>query len=327
MSRTRQLIGVLALVPVLALPACGSRPAETAGGAPTREVVTAHGAVRVPTEPRRIVVLSGGMTGSLYALGVPVLASDTRVLGVPTDSAGFPPAWSAEARRQGTEALPNGEDLNLEAVAATHPDLIIGGGQGLTGFQAERNYDKLTRIAPTVLVPTTVDTWQEELRLLADAVGRADLVPAMLRAYDEKVAAVRASITVPPGPVVVLLSFAGEQPYLAPPDASLPNLLRQLGFTPDDVLVKAGNPRLIGTGDWFRISPELLSHSPDAPTAFFIQVTGAPFERYAANPLYARLPAFRLAQVHQLPTLSYRPDHAAVMQTLDLIAGQFRGIP
>ncbi|WP_028936983.1 ABC transporter substrate-binding protein [Pseudonocardia spinosispora] len=321
MSRLRWAAGAVVL---LALSGCAASPDAGPGASATREIVTAHGTVRVPAQPKRIVVLSGGLAGNLYELGAPIAATDTRVLGVTTDGFGFPPAWSDQARAQGSVALPNGDDLNIEAVAAARPDLIIGGGQGLTGFQAESSYDNLAKIAPTVLVPRTVDTWQEELRQVADAVGRSDRVPGMLRAYEDKVAQVRAAIAVPPGSVVVLLSIAGGEPYLVPSEAALPELLRQLGFTPDDVATKAGNPRRVGTGDSFRVSRELLSQSADAPTAFFIQLTGPPFAQVAADPRFARLPAFRSGQVHELPQVSFRPDHAAVMRTLDLIEEQFR---
>ncbi|WP_028936986.1 ABC transporter substrate-binding protein [Pseudonocardia spinosispora] len=306
--RPAWFISVVALAAVLA--ACSSATERPGTG--------------VPPSPKRIVVLSGGMTGDLFALGATVVATDTRVLGVTNDEHGFPPQWSAAATAQGTVGLPGVDELSTEAVAAARPDLILGGGQGITGVQAEANYDKLARIAPTVLIPRTVTSWQEQLRLLAEAIGRADRVPALLRAYDDKLASVRAAVNPPPGPFAVILSISGSQPCLVPADAQLPELLRRLGFTPDDVWRKAGNPPKYGTGDSFTMSPELLSQAADAPTAFVIRLTGRTVAELAADPLYARLPAFRDHQVTELPASSYRLDYDGALRTLDLIGGTFR---
>jgi len=327
----RRALGLAAALPLaMAAPAgCaeagpGSGAGPEAAASATRTVSTARGPVRVPAEPKRIVVLSAGLAGYVYALGGSVAATDVRVLGVPLDPDGFPVTWAAEAHRQGSTALPGGEQLSIEAVAASRPDLIVGGGQGITGLQAEQDYDKLAGIAPTVLVASSIVSWQEELRQVAEAVGRAERVPELLRAYTDKVAVVRTSIRVPQGPVVIILSIAGDQPCLVPVDAALPTLLRELGFTTDDVLAKAGNPKRYGTGDSFTLSAELLSQVADAPTAFVIPLTGRSAAQLRQDPLYAQLPAFRAGRVHELPALSYRPDYYGVLRTLDLIGGDFR---
>ena len=215
----------------------------------------------MPADPQRIVVLNGSLAGYVYALDAPVAATDTRVLGVTNIDGGFPPAWADEATAQGSTALPAGEQLDIEAVAAAEPDLIIGGGQGMTAVQAAEAFDRLSSIAPTVLAPATVVAWQEQLRLVADAVGRADRADALVRAYDERVARVREAITPPAEPVVFLLTVASGTPFLVPPAAALPALTRELGFTPDDVVAKAGDPPLYGSGDSFEVSPELLSRA------------------------------------------------------------------
>jgi iron complex transport system substrate-binding protein len=320
-------LGLLALA-VTALAGCGGTPAEPAAQAPeptTRTVTTDRGPVEVPADPQRIVVLSGGLAGYLYALDAPVAATDTRVLGVTNLDGSFPPAWADAATAQGTTALPAGEQLNIEAVAAARPDLIIGGGQGITAVQAGEAYDQLAAIAPTVLVPTTVVGWQEQLGLVAEAAGRADRVPALVQAYTDKVAQVRSAITVPAEPAVFVLSLANNTPYLVPPDAALPAMLEELGFTVDDVLTKAGNPALFGSGDSFEVSPELLSQVADAPLAFVIPLSGRPAAELGQDPLYAQLPAFSRGDVYELPAPSYRPDYDGAMATLDLIQREFGG--
>ncbi|MCI2237128.1 ABC transporter substrate-binding protein [Paenibacillus sp. TRM 82003] len=317
---------------LLALTACSGgtgRAAEPAPAAATstppaaRTVTTEQGTVEVPGDPQRIAVLSGSLAGYLFALDAPVVATDTRVLGVTDLQGGFPPAWADEATAQGTTALPAGEELNVEAVAAARPDLIIGGGQGITAVQAQEAYEQLSDIAPTVLVPAGTTNWQEQLELVAEATGRTDGVDEIVSAYDAQVEQVRSSITVPDGNAVFLLSLPVGKPFVIPADAALPALAEEVGFTPDDVLTKAGDPTLYGSGDSFEVSPELLGQVADAPVAFVVALGGPSAQELAQDPVYAALPAFRDGQVHELPATSYRPDHDGAVDALEAIAEQF----
>ncbi|WP_238815497.1 Fe2+-enterobactin ABC transporter substrate-binding protein [Nocardia brasiliensis] len=302
---------------------CSSTADTVADSEQTRTITTDRGAVAVPHEAKRIVVLSGSLADYLYALDAPVVATDTRVIGITNLDGGFPPHWADKAKAQGTKQLPAGAELNIEAVAEANPDLIIGGGQGITAVQAGELFDKLTAIAPTVLVPTKVTDWQEQLRMVADASGRADRVPALLSAYQDKAARVKASSKVPTGKVVYLLSVANKEPFVVPQTAALPSQLGELGFVADDVLTKAGNPALYGSGDSFQVSLELLDKVADAPVAVVIPVGGPSAAELGQNPLYARLPAFRDGKVYELPATSYRPDYHGALTTLDSIAKAF----
>ncbi|WP_407659766.1 ABC transporter substrate-binding protein [Kineococcus indalonis] len=291
-------------------------PASAPAAPATRTISTEQGEITVPGDPQRIVVLSGGLAGYLFALDAPVVATDTRVLGVTDLEGGFPPSWAARAREQGTTALPAGEQLNVEAVAAAQPDLIIGGGQGITAVQAQEDYDALSAIAPTVLVPARTTAWQDQLEAVAEAAGRSGDVERLTGAYEEEVAAVAAAITPPEGATVFLLSLPNGKPYLVPADAALPALTAEVGLTPDDVVTKAGDPQLYGSGDSFEVGPELLAGVADAPNAFVIDLGGRGLEELKADPLYAALPSFAAGRVWELPATSYRPDHDGALGAL-----------
>ncbi|MEU7214214.1 Fe2+-enterobactin ABC transporter substrate-binding protein [Nocardia iowensis] len=322
MRRAVALLGGLSMALALVV-GCSSNTDGDAGADHTRTITTDRGPVNVPHEAKRIVVLSGSLADYLYALDAPVVATDTRVIGVTNLDGGFPPQWADKAKAQGSKQLPAGAELNIEAVADANPDLIIGGGQGITAVQAGELYDKLTAIAPTVLVPTKVTSWQEQLRMVADASGRADRVPALLKAYEDKAAQVKGSSKIPAGKVVYVLSVGNRVPYLVPQSAALPTQLAELGFVADDVLAKAGNPPLYGSGDSFEVSLEMIDRIADAPMAFVIPVGGPSAAELAQNPLYARLPAFRDGKVFELPATSYRPDYHGALTTLDAIAKKF----
>lgn len=303
----------------------GAEGGESGGGeaAGTRTITTDKGPLEVPADPQRIVVLSGGLAGYLYALDKPPVATDTRVLGVTNFDGGFPPAWSEPARAAGTEQLPAGDSLSIEAVAAAQPDLIIGGGQGITAVQSAEAYDRLAEIAPTVLVPRTLTAWQDQLNAVADAANAADAVPPLLQRYQDKVEQVGSSITPPPGEVVYIGSFASEKTYLVPGDAALPALGKEIGVNPVDVVARAPDAQLASTGDALEISPELLGEIADAPNAIVVNAGGRSLEELKKDPAYAQLPSFRSGNVWELPAPSYRPDLDGALSTLDAYGQMF----
>lgn len=316
-GRTRWTAAVVGLVAAV-VAGCGTQASgPDAPDDGPRTVQTERGPVEVPSDPQRVVVLSGGLAGYLYTLDVPVVAADTRVLGVTNFDGGFPPSWAAAAREAGTTALPAGEQLSVEAVAAARPDLIVGGGQGITAVQASQSYDKLTEIAPTVLVPQTDIAWQDQLAAVADAVNRSDRVPALQQRYQDRVAEVTGAITPPQGEVVYIASLPSDRIYLIPANAALPALGRGVGVQPSDVVARAPGARLASTGDSLQISPELLGRTADAPSAIVVNLGGPPLADLRKNPIYAQLPAFRTNRVWELPATSYRPDYDGALDTLD----------
>lgn len=315
----RELLVAGAGLLVLGVAGCED-DAERSDGA-TRTVKTDRGPVDVPRDPKRIVVLAASLAGDLYALGAHVAAASVVALGAKLQ-AGFPALWSDEARRQRTEPLRQLE-LDIEAVAAMKPDLIVGGGQGYTGVQAVKAYDKLRAIAPTVLVSSKVTTWRGQLELLADVVGAHDAVAGLMDRYEERVDRVRGAITVPEQPTAILLALSNGKPFVVPRSAALPALLEQVGFTADDVLAKAPGTKLYGTGDSFEVSPELLGRVLDAPTLFVVSLGGPSIAELREQRIYARLPAFAAGRVHELPAFSYRPDYFAILETLGVIGAEF----
>lgn len=174
--RTRRWgrIGACLLAAVLALAGCGS-PAPTAPG-PAGEgfpvtVSTAFGDVTVPSRPKRVVALGWGDAEVALMLGVqPVGAADW----LPVGGDGVPP-WVPPDERYATPPTMLGTtEVNLEAVAALRPDLILD-----TRASGDRNrYEKLSALgAPVVSIPpggqSYRTSWQQQLELVGRALGRS----------------------------------------------------------------------------------------------------------------------------------------------------------
>ncbi len=76
----------------------------------------------------------------------------------------------------------------LEALAAAEPDLIFGMDD------SEQIYDKLSRIAPTILLDRHSSDVNEHLRTVARAVGRPDAARRVILEYEARLEEVRSSV-------------------------------------------------------------------------------------------------------------------------------------
>lgn len=158
--------------------------AASAGGsgAPWTPVTVSHkfGQTVVSQRPTRVV--SVGITEQDYLLALGVVP-----VGV-TDWYGDQPyatwPWARAALGGATPTVLKDSDGRPYAeIAKLRPDLIIGCNAGLT----QADYDKLTKIAPTIAQSGKggdfFDSWQEILRLVGEAVGK----PAEATALRDKV--------------------------------------------------------------------------------------------------------------------------------------------
>jgi iron complex transport system substrate-binding protein len=168
----RLLVG--AVIGVLALSACTSGTEESSDQASTRTVEHAHGTAEVPGDPQRVVVLEPVQLDTSVALGVtPVGAA------VLSEATGVPPYLgeaAAAVESAGTVAEPN-----LEKIASLNPDLIIG-----TETRHGDMYEQFAAIAPTVYMASQSDPWQDNVRFVADALGRSDEAQALIDNYNNR---------------------------------------------------------------------------------------------------------------------------------------------
>jgi iron complex transport system substrate-binding protein len=314
---------------IAALSGCATTVPEAAAPGPTvdatRTVTTDQGDVTVPTEPERIVVLNSNLAGYFFALDVPVLATIPEVPG--PGGGDYPEVWAEQASDDATVILPWGEDgFDFEAILAAEPDLIVGGGQGFPAFQAAEAYDRLSEIAPTVLVSKTLLSWQDQLSFIADdLLDEADAEAELVAEYDARVAEVASAITLPPVPVAYLVMTADGVPYSLPENSALPQTLAELGFEPAPVIADNPDFEAFGTGDSFELSTEQVSQVLTAPTIFTFgfNASGTDVATLAQNPVYAALPAFAAGHAYDLPSWAYRADFLRTMELLDYIEAQF----
>jgi ABC-type Fe3+-hydroxamate transport system substrate-binding protein len=113
-------------------------------------------------------------------------------------------------RGQGVSLMAPVSGGDLAAVEAAHPDLIIGSA-GTDGESGQgRLYDRLSRIAPTVMIALGGGQWKLNVRLVGEALGRTNDAEQLLIDYDREVALARKAIRAAGGGAA-----AGSKPRVA----------------------------------------------------------------------------------------------------------------
>jgi len=270
----------------VALSGCGAAEDAATPSAPKAEsgafpVTIPHkfGKTTIEAEPKRVVVVGAREQDALLALGV-VPVGTTEWYGE-HPGAIFPWAEQALGDAKRPTVLSSTDGVQYERVAALAPDLIIGIYSGLT----QKDYDTLSKIAPTVAQPPgQVDwgsSWQDEILTAGRAVGK----PAEAeRLKDEAEAALAEAAAANPEfkgqTAAVATPWQGV--YVYGPEDARSRLLVDLGFTFPKGLENVGGEEF--GGNLSSESMELL----DVGTLLWFANPG-PAKKIRENATYRRL--------------------------------------
>jgi iron complex transport system substrate-binding protein len=223
LSNTRRaLAGLVASVAALSVAACassGSAPSSapatpTSSGAAAQFPVTVHpanGDVTISHKPTSIVSLSATATEMLFAIG-----AGTQVKAVDRDS-DYPP----NVPRTSINAL----QLNVEAIAAYQPDLVVASGLSKAQSQqlATLHVDLLDEPAAT-----DISQSYQQLTQLGDATGHPSGAAAVIARMKQQIAAI--ARTTPKGHGTYYYEL--DQTYYSVTSATfIGRALRLLGLT------------------------------------------------------------------------------------------------
>jgi iron complex transport system substrate-binding protein len=316
MSLRRRGTAALVLVAfgALSLAACGASETDTAGGdgagskavaqggkdfgkaaeqtakmgtdaAPgqfPRTVRHAMGTTKLPSAPKRVIVLDVGELDNVVSLGIKPVGfapteGDTALPDYLAKGAGHP-------RSVGTI---NG--LNLEAVQALKPDLILG-----SKLRAEKQYKQLSAIAPTVFSIRPGFTWKQNYLLNAAALDKTARAKAELAAYEAKAKKLGADIG-PKKPTVTMLRYMPQFTRLYAKASFIGTILQDAG------LPRPKNQQVDDLAT--EVSPENINQA-DADW-IFTGVYGDPEatkrESAESNPLWKKLGAVRSGHAKNVP--------------------------
>ncbi|WP_374019674.1 iron-siderophore ABC transporter substrate-binding protein [Paenibacillus thiaminolyticus] len=126
--------------------------------------------------PERIAVLHPLYLDYFFALDTPPIASGSAVSALEEFATLRPYAGTAEIADLGS-----GRDLNLEAIIAANPDVIV-----TFKGHVDANYDELSRIAPVIQIDYR-ETWESATMICAQIVGKEELAEQFIKETKERI--------------------------------------------------------------------------------------------------------------------------------------------
>lgn len=288
-----------------------------------RQIQSARGAITLEHMPQRIVSTSVTLTGTLLAIGAPVVGSgattpNNRV----ADEQGFLRQWGDVARQREVKRLYIGEP-DAEAIAAQNPDLIIIAATG--GDSALRLYDQLSPLAPTLVVNYDDKRWQDLAQELGQATGREKQALDIINQFNARLQELKQKLALPPQPVSALVYQPdGKAANLWTPDSAQGRFLRELGF------IIAEPPKTLAAGqsmgvrqDIIQLSGENLASGLNGQTFLLFAGDDANAGLLMANPFLAHVPAVRQHQVYALGNDTFRLDYYSASNVLTRLEQRF----
>ena len=285
----RLLLFVLALLSALVLSACGSdeedAPSSGAAASSVEEgalpvtIEHRYGSTTIEKPPERVVVAGLREQDALLALGV-VPVGTTEWYGEHSGAI-FPWAEEALGDAPRPEVLDFTDGLEFERIAGLRPDLIIAVYSGLT----EKDYETLSKIAPTVAQPPgQVDwgsSWQDEILTVGRAVGKPKEAEKLRDEAEAQLAtAAEENPEFQGQTAAVATPYQGIWVY-GPQDARS-RLLTDLGFTFPEALENVGGDDFGG-----QLSGEKLDLLDVGALLWF--ANPVPAEKVRENKVYRRL--------------------------------------
>jgi iron complex transport system substrate-binding protein len=275
----------------MALVACGSdddsgeAPAAAASAGFPVTLKNTFGETTIAKKPERIVTLGWNAQDVVYALG------ETPV-GMPKVTYGPTPAgttaWDADKFDAGkTTLLDTTDSIPFEKVAALRPDVILAPYEGFDNA----TYTKLSEIAPTVAYPGAPwqTTWQDQTTIIGKALGKsaeADKLVAGIKELTTKAAAEHPEFK---GKTLSILSYGAENYVYTPGDPRV-QIMNELGFVNSpgvEALEKTNTKKEFA----LTVSKERLNDLDADVVVGYID--GLTPEKFAADKVYASLPAFK----------------------------------
>lgn len=288
-----------------------------------RELTVDGTQVTLPAQPQRIVSTSVTLTGSLLAIGAPVVASGaTSPNNRFADDQGFLRQWGERAKQQGVKRLYIGE-ANAEAVAAEAPDLILVSAAG--NDSALRLVDQLKAIAPVLVVGYDNCSWQQVVELLGQATGREAAAKKVVDDFARRVGDLKGRLQLPPLPVSAFVyNPATRQANLWTAASSQGQLLESLGFQLAELPAGLNTSHSQGQRhDILQLAGENVATGLNGQTFLLFAADAKEAEAVRSNPLLAHLPAVKDNRVEALGAETFRLDPYSANLLLDRLEQRY----
>ncbi|MCP1144504.1 ABC transporter substrate-binding protein [Lysinibacillus endophyticus] len=178
----------------------------------------AMGTTTLENTPERIVILTNEGTEALLELGV-------KPVGAVQSWTGNPWYDHIADEMKDVEVVGLESEVNIEAIAALQPDLIIG-----NKMRQEAIYEQLSAIAPTVFAEDLRGNWKNNFELYAKAVNKEEKGKEIIDAYDSRIADLKEQLGDKLNMKVSMVRFMAGDVRIYQKDSFSGVILNQLGF-------------------------------------------------------------------------------------------------
>ena len=177
MKKIKSLAIFISIITTLVLvTACSDKNTEDKDKSETRVVQSVKGEVKIPSNPKKIVDISGSSEELLLAGYKPVATAN--VDSYETDKL---PSYIREELK-GVKIVGQSmmDTMDMEAILEVNPDLII------MSQRQEKIYDQLKEIAPVVMMKDYANDWRSKLTDVSKLFDKEEEAKSWLQKYDEK---------------------------------------------------------------------------------------------------------------------------------------------
>ena len=295
---------------ILLLGACSS---DTGSADDSKSVETMLGAVTVPDEIESVVALEGRRDLDIVlSLGLPLVGfpyegpDSTMQLEAPLAAA------TEAAMADGAEELFLADEINLEAIAEAAPSIIVS-----RVGDVEPIIDELTAIAPVIAVHSNDgDTWQNDLRTVAEATGTEDRADEVIAEYDDRLAEIASTYAEQIANTTVLV-VSYESTGTLVQSARLPGLVfEKLGAKLSQSFADSFESE---SQDMEFGAEQTLAAHGDAQAILALADTSGEWESAQADALWQQLPAVQSGTVVRSDKMVNEGAQITAMHLLDLI--------
>lgn len=297
MSHIRTLALVAVATVALSLAACASTPPDEQGaargsGAFSVTIEHVYGTTTIESQPERVATVAWANHEVPLALGIVPVGMSKATWG-DDDGDGVLPWVEDKLKELGADTpvlFDETDGIDFEAVADTHPDVILASYSGIT----QEEYDTLSKIAPVVAYPEVAwgTSMEDMIRLNSAALGLAAEGEQLITDLD---AQIDAAIAEHPGLSGKKFLFS----YIDPSDLSQigfytshdtrPGFLAGLGFPTPTVV----EDESAGTSEFYvSVSAEAADRFADVDVfVTYGEADGAIIAQLQADPLLSKIPA------------------------------------
>lgn len=226
MKRLKPLFTLFSIIALFLLAACGGTEEKTTEKEDTTKtteetsytVEHSMGSTTIKGTPKRVVILTNEGTEALLAMGVTPVGAVQSFTGDP---------WYDHIADQlkDTQVVGVESEVNVEAIAALKPDLIIG-----NKMRQEKIYDQLNAIAPTVFAETLRGDWKVNFELYAKALNKEEKGKEVLEQYEARIAELKEKLGDKLNMKVSMVRFMAGEVRIYHKDTFSGVILGDLGF-------------------------------------------------------------------------------------------------